>query len=239
MESLAGQAWIGGMASLDLEGGNMISRRERSLAKRDQSNQSKVQPKPGAPEQLLGQPDPVRLDLKASLRVISWLNETLDAAAKAAGKQINRDAALALLILHKNGDIDKGKKFLQIYRSWRVSPKSVAAEETLRVALGQLMLEGLVTVGRVNVTATGALKNSDVQMLIGDLLCSGLNSLRKLRLTPKAVEKVKAMRQTIDSRLDATRKSLTPGDRKLFDKVVQQSLPDPPAKLPKPRAVNH
>lgn len=48
-------------------------------------------------------------DLKASLKIIGWLNDTLDIAAKSAGKHVSRDAVLALLILHKNREAEKGR----------------------------------------------------------------------------------------------------------------------------------
>ena len=170
-------------------------------------------------------------DLKASLKIVGWLNETLDAAAKRAGKQVSRDAALTLLILHKNDEAQSGKKLLQAYRSWRVSPKSMDVEESLRVALGHLIRIDLVTVGGVGDVAFSKLEPRDLQRIIGKLLEKGLQPIKKIRLTDQASTRIDMMRETIDQRLESVRHVLSARNRKVFDQLIKSSLPYPPAKL--------
>lgn len=143
-----------------------------------------------------------RADLIASLKIIRWLNATLDAAAKSVGKQAGRDAALTLLILDRNFKAKSGKKLLQSYRTWRGAHRSKAIDESLQVALGQLLRAGLVTVG-------------------------------KIRLTNKGHKRIEMMRRVIDQRLGKLRKSLTPRERRVFDKLIKESLEDPPPKPPR------
>lgn len=142
-----------------------------------------------------------RADLIASFKMIGWVNESLDAAAKHLGKQASRDAALTLLILYRNHKAKSGKKLLQSYRAWRGAHRSKAIDEALQVALGQLLRAGLVTVG-------------------------------KIRLTSEGQKRIELMRRVIDQRLGKLRKSLAPGERRVFDKLIKESLEDPPTKPP-------
>jgi hypothetical protein len=173
-------------------------------------------------------------DLKASLKMLGWLNDTLDVAATSAGKHVSRNAVLALLILHKNREAQRGRTFLQLYRAWRVAAKSTAVEESLRIALGQLILAGLVTVGKVGDIATSKFQERDLQRLIGTLLQSGLQPLRRVQLTDEAIERVDKIRETIDQRIEELRKDVTLHDRKIFDRMIKESLPYPPTKPPQP-----
>lgn len=172
-------------------------------------------------------------DLRASLKIIGWLNDTLDAAAKCIGGRASRDAALVLLILHKNRKAKTGKKLLQLYLAWRGARRSIETEEPLRVGLGQLLGAGLVTAGEVDGIAVSKLKQDDIQGTIGVLLEKGLHPLRKIQLTSEAPKCVDLMRQTINQRQEAVLEGLTPHDRRVFEKLIEDSLPSPPPRPPR------
>jgi hypothetical protein len=93
-----------------------------------------------------------RQDLSASLMTIGWLNGTLDAVAKCVDERASRDAALILLILHRNPKARSGEKLIQAFRAWRVARTSKAVEESFRVAMGQLLRSGLITVADIGLT---------------------------------------------------------------------------------------
>jgi hypothetical protein len=67
----------------------------------------------------------------------------------------------------------------------------------------------------------------------GKLLEKGLHPLRKIQLTNEALKRIEPMRKTIDQRLEGIRKDLTTRDRKVFDKLIKDSLPSPPSKPPR------
>jgi hypothetical protein len=146
-------------------------------------------------------------DLRASLKVIGWLNGTLDAVAKSVGRQASRDAALALMILHRSHKAKSGKKavngkkFLQSFRAWRSSPNSQMIEESWGVALAQLILGNLVTV--------------------------------RIQLTGNGIDRIEEMRETINRRLKTVRRDLSNHERQIFNTLIEESLPLPPPKLPR------
>lgn len=178
--------------------------------------------------------DAGRSDLIASFKMIGWVNESLDDAAKRIGKQASRDAALALLVLYKNHKAKNGKKFLQLYQAWRGAQKSTAIDESLQVALGQLLRAGLVTVGEIGGVALSKLEEDDIQRAIGKFLEKGLHSLRKIRLTSEGLKRIALIRQVIDQRLGDLRKDLSARNRRVFNKLIKDSLPYPPSKPPHP-----
>lgn len=195
-----------------------------------------MQEKRRRPKQSSGN-DVLKDDLRASFKVIGWLNDTLDAAAKLLGKQAGRDAVMALLILHKNPKARNGKKFLHLYRTWRAARGSEEIEESLRVALGQLLRAGLVTVGEIGGVAVSELEPDDLQVAIGKLL-EGLQGLRKIQLTNEGRKRIKLMRQTISQRLRGVRKDLTTDERRVFDKLIKRNLPNPRPRLEVPHLTN-
>jgi hypothetical protein len=169
-------------------------------------------------------------DFRASLKLIGWINETLDAAAASLGKKGTREAVIALLILHKSGRSLSGKKLIQEYRSWSASPHSSAVEEGLQTAQGKLIRARLVEVGSIGSTVVSKLKTEDIEEIIGKILEKGVASLNKIRLTEAGHERTKAIRSTIEGRIEEVRKDLNPNDRKAFDDLIGATLPYPPAK---------
>jgi len=166
-------------------------------------------------------------DLRASLKIIGWLNETLDAAAKCVGRGASRDAALALLILHREGKAKNGKKLLQLYEIWSGAGSSKAAEPPLQLALGQLLHAGLVTVGEIGGVEVSKLRRKSLQGAIGKLLQGGLRSLRKVHLTKQGLRRIGLIRRKVGRRLEDLRKDLTPPERAVFDRLIKKSLPYP------------
>ena len=168
-------------------------------------------------------------DFRASLKILGWLNDTLDAAAECVGRWASRDAALGLLIIHREAKAKNGKKLLQLYETWSGAGNSRAAESSLQLALGQLLRAGLVTVGEIGGVEISTLrgKGKGLQVAIGKLLEKGLRSLRKVRLTKQGQRRIGLVRRKIGRRLEGLRKDLTPPEREVFDRLIKKSLPYP------------
>lgn len=166
-------------------------------------------------------------DFRASLKILGWLNDTLDTAAECVGRWASRDAALALLILHREAKAKNGKKLLQLYETWSGAGNSKAAESSLQLALGQLLRAGLVTVGEIGGAEVSTLNGKGLQGAIGKLLEKGLRSLRKVRLTKQGQRRIGLVRRKIGRRLEGLRKDLTPPEREVFDRLIKKSLPYP------------
>jgi hypothetical protein len=170
-------------------------------------------------------------DVRASLRVFGWVNAILDAAARRIGKDATHEAVMVLLILDRNGKLNS-RELIQAYRSWSVALTSTTIGDTVRLAEGQLLRAGLITVGSVGETKASKLKDLDVQTLIGTVLEAGVQGIDQIRLTGKGQRIARRMHQTIDERFDEVRDTLGKRDKKLFKKLFEKSLPVPPRELP-------
>jgi hypothetical protein len=166
------------------------------------------------------------VDVRASLQMVGWVNSTLDVAAGCLGKKGTREAALALLILHQNRNGISGKKLIQMYRAWSATARA-PIEDSLRIAHGRLIREGLLEVGAIGRTDVSKLKHASLQKAVGRLLEKGLLPVKQIRLTDLGLERTKMMRRKIDDRLNSIRAELNPRDQVIFNKLIEDILPYP------------
>jgi hypothetical protein len=157
-------------------------------------------------------------DLRASLRAVAWLNETLDAAASLLKGEATREMVLTLLILYKKGNVN-GKRLTRTFAAWTATKVSHELEHSVEKALGQLLRTGLATADR----------KSDFQKAIGKVLELGGQSLKEIELSAQGKNRARAIRSLIGDRLDAIRGTLDKASQIEFDRMVRRTLPAPPA----------